>query len=47
MWKRKYGTAGQATDDNIIRRMRFAFWLAKAADKHLEYVILSAFGRQL
>jgi len=20
----KYGTAGQATDDNIIRRMRFA-----------------------
>jgi len=23
----KYGTAGQATDDNTIWRMRFAFWI--------------------
>jgi hypothetical protein len=30
----KYGRAGQATDDNIIRRMRFACWITKAADTH-------------
>jgi hypothetical protein len=28
----KYGTARQATDDNIIRRMRFACWITKATD---------------
>jgi hypothetical protein len=28
----KYCTAGQATDDNIIRRMRLAYWIAKATD---------------
>jgi hypothetical protein len=28
MWK-KYGTARQATDDNIKRRMRFAYWITK------------------
>jgi hypothetical protein len=26
----KYGTARQATDDNIIRRMRFACWITEA-----------------
>jgi hypothetical protein len=31
MWK-KYGTARQATDDNIVRRMRFACWITKATD---------------
>jgi hypothetical protein len=30
----------QATDDNIIRRMRFAFCIIKATDTHSEYVIL-------
>jgi hypothetical protein len=45
MWK-KYGTARQATDDNIIRRMRFACWIAKATDTHSQYVILIAFTRQ-
>jgi hypothetical protein len=45
MWK-KYGTARQATDDNIIRRMRFARWVTKATDTHPEYVILIAFPRQ-
>ena len=34
----KYGTTGQATDDNIIRRMRFAFWITKVTDTHSEYV---------
>jgi hypothetical protein len=28
----KYGTAGQATDDGIIRRMRFSCWITKATD---------------
>jgi hypothetical protein len=42
----KYGTAGQATDDNIIRRMRFACWITKATDTYSEYVTLIAFPRQ-
>jgi len=28
----KYGTAGQATDDSIIQRIRFACWITKATD---------------
>jgi len=32
--------AGQATDDNIIRRMRVACWIRKATNAHSEYVIL-------
>jgi hypothetical protein len=36
----KYGRAGQATDDNIIRRMLFACWITKATDTHSEYEIL-------
>jgi hypothetical protein len=42
----KYGTAGQAADVNIIRRVRFACWITKATDTHSEYVILIAFPRQ-
>jgi hypothetical protein len=42
----KHGTARQATDDNIIRRMRFTCWITKATDTHLEYLILIAFPRQ-
>jgi hypothetical protein len=42
----KYGRARQATDDNIIRRMRFACWITKATDTHLEYVIIITFPRQ-
>jgi hypothetical protein len=42
----KYGTAGQATDDNIIRRMRIACWITKATNIHWGYVILIAFPRQ-
>jgi hypothetical protein len=40
---KKYGTARQATDDNIIRRMRFACRITKATDTHSEYEILGAF----
>ena len=38
MWK-KYCRAGQATGDNIIRRMRFAFSITKATNTHSEYVM--------
>jgi hypothetical protein len=37
-----YGTAGQATDDSVIRRMRIACRIIKATDPHSEYVILIA-----
>jgi hypothetical protein len=39
-------SAGQAPDDNITRRMRFACWETKATDTHWEYAILTAFIRQ-
>jgi hypothetical protein len=45
MWK-NYGTARQATDGNIIRRMRFECRITKATDTHSEYAILTAFPRQ-
>ena len=34
------GSAGQATDENVIQRMRFACCITKATDTHSEYVIL-------
>jgi hypothetical protein len=34
----KYGTAGQATDDNTIRRMRIACRVPKTTNTHSEYV---------
>ena len=37
----KSGGARQATDDNIIRRIRIACWINKATTTHSEYVILS------
>jgi len=39
----KYGTARQATDDKIVRRMLIACWITKATNTHTEYVILIAF----
>jgi hypothetical protein len=45
MWK-IYGTARQATDDNIIQRMRFACWTTKATNTHSDYITLIAFSRQ-
>ena len=38
----KYGTAGQATDENIMWRMRFSYWITKATETHSEYIILVA-----
>jgi hypothetical protein len=37
---------GQLTDDNIIRRMRVACWITKAANTNSEYVIHIAFPSQ-
>ena len=39
----KYGRARQAIDDNVIRRMRFAYRVTKATDTQTEYVIIIAF----
>jgi len=38
--------AGQATDDNIIQRMLFAYYITKATGTHSEYVIIIAFPLQ-
>jgi hypothetical protein len=35
----KYGRADQATDDSIVWRMCFAFFIIKAADTHTEYLV--------
>jgi hypothetical protein len=42
----KYGRARQATDDNIIWRMRFACWITNATHTRSEDVMLIAFPRQ-
>jgi len=53
---KKYGTAGGATDYNIIRRMRIECWITKATNTdqgahththtHSEYAMLIAFPWQ-
>jgi len=35
-----YGRTRQATDDYLIRRMRFVCWITKATDTHLGYAII-------
>jgi len=42
----KYGTARQATGDNIKRHMHFACWISKATDTNSECEILSAYPLQ-
>ena len=44
--KKKNGRVGQATDDILIRSMRFASWISKAKNTHSECVILINFPRQ-
>jgi len=39
----KYCSVGQATGDDIIRRMRIACWIPKAANTHTGCVIHIAF----
>ena len=40
------GRAAQATDENVIWRMRFACWITKATNTPSEYVILIALQPQ-
>jgi hypothetical protein len=42
----KHGIAGEATDGNIMRRMRSTCRIIKAAEPHPEYVTLLASPRQ-
>ena len=42
----KYGTARQATDENITQRMRIAGWIPKVTNTHPEHVMLFAFPLQ-
>jgi len=42
----KYGRIRQATDDSIIRRLRFGFWTTKAAETRSEFVIPITFPRK-
>jgi hypothetical protein len=44
MWKNK--VVRQATEDNIIQRMRSACWINKIADTHSLYEMLIAFPMQ-
>ena len=39
----EYGTASQATHENLVWSMRFECWKIKDTDKHSEYEILIAF----
>jgi hypothetical protein len=41
----KYGRVGEATDDGIIRRMRFTCWITKATDTYAEYIMFISFPR--
>jgi len=45
-FEKKYCRSGQATDDNIIRRMRIASWILQATNARSEYVLLIAFPQQ-
>ena len=42
----KYGTAKQATDDNVMRQMHIVCWIPKGLQGHSEYVVLIAFTLQ-
>jgi len=39
----KYGTAGQATVDNVRWHMRFACWVTKATNTKSQYLITIVF----
>jgi hypothetical protein len=38
--------AEETTDDDKVRRMRFACWITKATETHSENIILIAFPEQ-
>jgi len=42
----KYDRTRQATDGNVLLRVRFSCWITKATDTHSDYAILTAFPPQ-
>jgi hypothetical protein len=42
----RYGTVGQAKDDNVIRRMRVAWWINNATNTCSEYGKIAFPGQQ-
>jgi hypothetical protein len=42
----KCGGTREATDENIMQRMRFACRMTEAANAYSEYVVLNAFPRR-
>jgi hypothetical protein len=45
-WRKKCGGATEATDDNVVGRMRIVRWVSKATGTRSGYVILTAFTLQ-
>ena len=43
---KKYGTAGEATDDKIVWRMRFACWITMATNTHSKFSVITVFLQQ-
>ena len=47
----EYGTASLATDDNLIRRMRFACWITEAKihkhNRNIWFLLLLTAGRNI
>jgi hypothetical protein len=44
--RKKHGRARQATDDNVMQRVRIKCWIIKAINTPSEYVIRIAFPLQ-
>jgi hypothetical protein len=42
----KFGKGVQDTGENLIRRMRIAYWITEAKDAQSEYEIIFAFLRK-
>ena len=42
----RYSKAGEAIDENILRRIGFKRWISKATNTHSLYVILVSFSRR-
>jgi len=43
---KKHFRAGQATEDNVIRRICIACWIHKATNTHSQFVMFTAFQPQ-
>jgi hypothetical protein len=43
----KYCAARHATNDNIVRNLRFMCWIIKTVDTRSEYLIIIGFPREI